>query len=85
LAAALTRTVWDEKMEPRKTTEFVHEGRLVVEVDVSLIETDSAWSPYYSIQDVRKLEAAREALRRGDLEAAKTFGRVYEMKPVAAE
>jgi hypothetical protein len=65
--------------------EYIHEGHLVVEVDVALIETDSAWSPYYSTQDVRKMEAAREALRRGDIAAAKKLGRVYEMKPVAAE
>jgi hypothetical protein len=72
-------------MKSSSIVEYIHEGRLVVEVDVSLIETESDWSPYYSIQDVRKLEAAREALRRGDLEAAKKLGRVYEMKPVAAE
>jgi len=40
----------------RSTIEYIHEDRLVVEVEVSLIETDSEWSPYYSIEDVRKLE-----------------------------
>jgi FAD synthase len=72
-------------MRTRQTTEYIHEGRLVAEVDVSLIETDSEWSPYYSIGDVRKMEAVREALRKGDLKAAARLGRVYEMKPVAAE
>lgn len=72
-------------MSKRETTEYIHEGRLVAEVDVTLIETDSEWSPYYSIDDVRKMEAARAALRRGDLKAAARLGRVFEMTPVAAE
>ncbi len=65
--------------------EYIHEGKLVVEVDVTSIETESEWSPYYTIQDVQKLEAAREALRRGDLDTARALGRVYEMRPIAAE
>jgi len=72
-------------MTTRSTIEYIHEGRLVVEVEVTLIETDSEWSPYYSIEDVRRLERAREALRRGDLKAAAQLGQVYELKPVAAE
>ena len=71
-----------------KTTpaiELVREGRFAVEVDVMLIETESEWSPYFSIEDAEKLDAARLALRSGDLELAAKFGRVYELKPVAAE
>lgn len=72
-------------MRTRRIIEYIHEGRLVVEVDVNLIETDSDWSPSYSIEDVRKMEAARAALRRGDLKAAAAFGKVFELTPVAAE
>lgn len=72
-------------MKTRQIAEYIHEGRLVAEVEVTLIETDSDWSPYYAIEDVRKLEAAREALRKGDLKAAAALGRVYEMTPIAAE
>ena len=72
-------------MRTRSTIKYIHEGQLVVEVEVTLIETDSEWSPYYSIEDVRKLESARDALRRGDLKAAAQLGRVYPLKPVAAE
>ncbi len=70
-------------MRTSQTTEYIHEGRLVAEVVVTLIETDSEWSPYYSIEDVRKMEAARQALRRGDVKAAARLGRVYEMTPAA--
>ena len=72
-------------MRTRPTTEYIHEGHLVAAIEVISIETDSDWSPYYSLDDVRKLEAAREALRRGDLKAAAKLGRVFALTPVAAE
>ncbi len=67
------------------SVEYIHEGRLVAEVDVISIETGHEWSPYFSIEDVRKLEAVRAALKRGDLKAAADLARVYELTPVAAE
>jgi hypothetical protein len=72
-------------MTERPVIEYVHEGQFVAAVNVVSIETDSEWSPYYSIADVRKLEAVREALRHGDVAAAAQHGQVYEMTPVAAE
>ena len=71
-------------MSKQLSTELVHEGRYAAEVDVTLIETDNEWSPYYSLQDVTKLDTVREALRRGDIETASQYGRVYELKPVKA-
>ena len=72
-------------MKTRPTVELVHEGRFAAEVGVALIETDSDWSPYFSLDDIEKLDAVRLALRAGVLKAAAKFGRVYELKPVAAE
>ena len=72
-------------MKTRQTVELIHEGRFAAEVDVALIETDSDWSPYFSLDDIEKLDAVRLALRAGDLKAASKLGRVYELKPVAAE
>ena len=72
-------------MKTRPTVELVHEGRYAAEVDVALIETDSEWSPYFSLEDIEKLDAVRLALRSGDLKAAAKLGRVFELKPVAAE
>ncbi|KPF90346.1 hypothetical protein IP86_26095 [Rhodopseudomonas sp. AAP120] len=69
----------------RVSKEFIHEGRYCAEVQVELIEDDTAWSPYLSPAEVRKLECAREALRRGDLTEAAKYGRVFELMPVAAE
>lgn len=72
-------------MSERRTQKLVREGPYIAEVDVTLIETDHEWSPYVSPQDVRKLDEVRLALRKGDLAAASRLGRVYELKPVAAE
>jgi hypothetical protein len=69
----------------RKRTKFVHEGNYAAEVSVELIEDDTAWSPYLTPDDARKLDAVRLALRAGDIAEAAKYGRVYELTPVAAE
>lgn len=72
-------------MKARKISRLIHEGRYAAEVDVDLIESDHEWSPYLSFADSKKLDEVRAALKRGDLKAAAALGRVYELKPVAAE
>ena len=72
-------------MTEKKTIKLIKEGQYIAEVEVTLIEEDHEWSPFLSAADVRKLDAVRLALRRGDLKAASQLARVYELKPVAAE
>ncbi|HLE31582.1 MAG TPA: hypothetical protein VJB38_03130, partial [Bacteroidota bacterium] len=69
-------------MTKKLQTKLVHEGKYVAEVDVELIETDEGWSPYLSLEDARKLDDIREALRRGDVRSASRFGRVFTLTPV---
>jgi hypothetical protein len=69
-------------MNARRHTKFVREGSYAAEVDVELLEEDNGWSPYLSLDDARKLDAVREALRRGDLEAASRLARVFNVTPV---
>jgi hypothetical protein len=70
-------------MSTRQYTKLVHEGEYVAEVDVELIETDSGWSPYLSLDDAFKLDDVREALRRGDVRAASRRARLFMLTPVA--
>lgn len=70
-------------MKQRKKSKYVHEGQYVAEVDVELLEDETGWSPYLSVEDAYKLDDVRDALRRGDLESASKYGRVYELRPVA--
>lgn len=70
-------------MRTREHTRLVREGRLVAEIEVHLIESEDSWVPYLSLEDAYKLDDVREALRRGDIEAAAKLGRVYALKLLA--
>jgi len=69
-------------MKTKAKTKLVHEGDFVAEVPVELIETDDGWSPYLSVDDAKKLDEVREALRRGDLKSAAKLGRIFRLTPV---
>mgnify|MGYP006298714933 FL=1 len=72
-------------MAQRTKTKYVHEGKYVAEIEVTLIEDDTHWSPYLSMDDAYKLDDVRDALRQGDIDAASSYGRIYEMRPVAGQ
>ena len=69
-------------MTTRHYTKLVHEGNYVAEVDVELIDSDTGWSPYLSLDDAYKLDDVREALLQGDIKAASRFARVFSLTPV---
>ena len=69
----------------RKRLEFIHEGKYCAEIPVDLIEDDTAWPPYLSPADVKKLDAVRLALRAGDVAEAAKHGRVFELTPVTGK
>jgi hypothetical protein len=69
----------------RKSVKLIHEGRYAAEVPVELIEDDTGWSPYLSIEDAKKLDAVRQALREGEIAEAAKHGRVFELTPIAAK
>jgi len=70
-------------MTTRKRTKIVREGKYVAEVDVELLEGETGWSLYLSLDDAYKLDDVREALRRGDISAASRASRVYSLTPVS--
>lgn len=70
-------------MTTRKRTKIVREGKYVAEVDVELLEGETGWSLYLSLDDAYKLDDVREALRRGDITAASRASRVYSLTPVS--
>lgn len=71
-------------MTKRRLVKLVHEGEYVAEVEVELIYTEEGWSPYLSLNDAQKLDEVRQALRRGDLEAATRLAQVFKLTPVTA-
>jgi hypothetical protein len=74
-----------EGMMTRTTIKLIHVGRYAAEVPVELIEDDTGWSPYLSLEDAKKLDAVRLALRRGEVTAAAKHGRVFELTPITAK
>ena len=66
----------------RTKVELVREGKYAAEVSVELIEEDGGWPPYLSLDDARKLDSVRLALRRGDIVEASKFGHVFELMPI---
>lgn len=70
-------------MRKRHRVKFVHEGRYVAEVDVELLDDETEWSPYLSVEDAYKLDDVRDALRRGDIAAAAKLARVFSLQPAA--
>lgn len=54
----------------RKSIELIHESGYAAEVEIELHYTDESGSPSMSMDDARKLEAVRLALRRGDIAEA---------------
>lgn len=71
-------------MTTRKRTKYVHEAGYVAEVDVDLLEDETEWSPYLSVQDANRLDEVRSALRRGDIATAAKLARVFKLQPIPA-
>ncbi len=71
-------------MNTRRKTKLIHEGQYVAEVDIEVVETDTGWSPYLSLEDAYKLDEVRSALRRGDIKGASRLARVFTLTPVTA-
>jgi hypothetical protein len=72
-----------ENLMTRRTVKLIHQGRYAAEIPVELIEDDTGWSPYLSVEDATKLDTVREALSEGDVAAAAKYGRVFELVPLA--
>ena len=70
-------------MNTRKHTKLIHEGNYVAEVDVLLVDSDTGWSPYLSLEDAYKLDAVRDALRSNNLRRASKLSRVFSLVPVS--
>jgi hypothetical protein len=67
-------------------TKLVREGDYVAEVDVDLVQDESAWAPYLTVDDAIRLDDVRQALRAGDLaRASRLADRVYKLSLLTLE
>lgn len=72
-------------MTVRCYSKLVHEGDYVAKVDVELIDTESGWSTYLTLEDADKLDDVGNAFRRGDLKPSSRLARVYALTPIAPQ
>lgn len=70
-------------MSQGQRTKLIREKDYVAEVAVDLVDSSEPWGPYLSLDDARKLDEVRSALRRGDIAAALKSGDVYRLTPVS--
>jgi len=73
-------------MSDKMQTKLVREGDYVAEVDVDLVQDESAWAPYLTVDDAIRLDDVRQALRAGDLaRASRLADRVYKLSLLTLE
>lgn len=70
-------------MNRKRRTKLIHEGNYAAEVDVELLDDPDGWAPYLSLEDAYRLDDVREALRRGDVNTAAKYSRVFSLTPLA--
>lgn len=68
-------------------TTYIHEGDYALAIDVDEFDDPqpgSGWGPYLSYGDVLRLEKGQAALKNGDLDGARRYGRLFKMAAVPA-
>jgi hypothetical protein len=70
-------------MKKQTKIKHIHESGYVAEVEIEIIEDETGWSPYIPVEEAEKLDAARDALKKGNLEEAAKYGDVYELRKVS--
>lgn len=71
-------------MNRRLRKKVVIEGSYAAEVEVELLEGEEGWAPYLSLDDAKRLDEVRRALRSGEISRACQLARVYELTPLSA-
>ena len=71
-------------MNRRLRKKVVIEGAYAAEVEVELLEGEEGWAPYLSLDDAKRLDEVRRALRNGEIRRACQLARVYELTPLSA-
>lgn len=66
----------------RTINKLIREGNYAAEIPVELIEDDTGWSPYLSVEDAVKLDTVRSALKQNRIADAAKLGRIFELTPV---
>jgi hypothetical protein len=69
-------------MNKKNKIKYINEGKYVAKVAVNLIEDNTHWSPYLSVEDASKLDEVRRALKHGNIQTASKLASVFILQPV---
>ena len=64
---------------------MICEGCYAAEVEITLIDDETPWSPIVAKEDVFDTDRVRLALRLDDIKAASKEAKVFEQLPLAGE
>ena len=62
---------------------LIHEGQYIAEVPIEVDDVDQPWAPWVTVEEARKLDEVRLALRRNDIETAGKHGKIFRVSQVA--
>lgn len=79
----MSETLKKIRLTEKKVKKLIQVGKYVAEVEVTMIYTDDAWTPYLSVEDALKLDEVREFLKRKDFASAQKNAQVYTLTPLA--
>lgn len=65
-----------------RINKLIRDEDLVAEVAVELGDADEPWGPTISLDDAKKIDEVREAMRQRDYEKVRAVGRLYRLVPI---
>lgn len=65
-------------------TKLIHEGDYVAVVQVETLEPSPGYESCLPVNEALKLDEARAALKRGNLQDAAKYGQVFRLVPLAS-
>ena len=69
----------------RTRTHWVEQNGYAVKMEIEFSQPGSPWGAGIPLPDSERSQAAHQALKRGDLETAAQYGKVYRLEPVDVE
>ena len=74
----------EKAMSKDTQVKLLREGDYIAEVQLELIDDPDGWGPYLTVDEAKKLDRVREALRTGNTSAAGKLAKVFRLVPISA-
>ena len=85
VTTGVNRDTTTDQQHPRARTHMVETNGYAVEMQIEFSHPGSPWGAGIPLPDSERSQAAYQALKRGDLETAAQYGKLYRLDPVDVE